>query len=122
LGRVTIVPQNNKLPSSYAFKITGTGDWELLAIRTTVGPKPWDFKTSGDIGTPLAEGSAGLGTSAWHHLELSMIGDEIAIRSDKKTLATVHDTMHSRGQIGLGSDWSGADFAKLSVRPDSLRQ
>jgi len=120
LGRVTIVPQNNKLPSSYAFKITGTGDWELRTIRTTVGPKPWDFKTSGDTGTPLAEGRAGLGTSAWHHFELSMVGDEIAIRSDKKTLATVHDTMHSRGQIGLGSDWSGADFAKLSVRPDYL--
>ena len=122
LGRVTIVPQNNKLPSSYVFKVTGAGDWELRAIRTTVGPKPWDYKTSGDTGTPLAEGRAGLGTSTWHHFELSMVGDEIAIRSDKKTLATVHDTMHSRGQIGLGSDWSGADFAKLSVRPDSLRQ
>ncbi len=120
LGRVTIVPQNDKLPNGYAFKITGTGDWELRAIRTTVGPKPWDFKTTGDTGVPLTQGHADLGANAWHYLELSMKGDEISVRSDRKALATVHDSTHSHGQAGLGSDWSGADFARFSVQSDSL--
>ena len=120
LGRVTMVPQNNKLPNGYAFKITGAGDWELRAIRTTVGPKPWDFKTTGDTGAPLAQGHADPASNSWHRLELGMMGDEISIRLDAKVLATAHDSTHSHGQVGLGSDWSGADFAGFSVRPGCL--
>jgi len=120
LGRVTIVPQNNQLPNGYAFKCSGTGEWELRAIRTVVGPKPWDFKTTGDTGTPLAQGHANFTANSWHHFELSLKGDEISVRSDEKMLAMVHDSTHSHGQAGLGSDWSGADFAKFSIRSDSL--
>jgi len=122
LGRVTIVPQNNKLPNGYAFKFSGSGDWELRAIRTSVGPKPWDYKSTGDTGTPLAQGHAKLGANVWHHLELGMMGDEISVRSDGKILTTKLDLTHSHGQVGLGTDWSGTDFAKFSVRPDFLPQ
>ena len=120
MGRVTIVPQSNRLPNGYAFKFFGTGDWELRAIRTTVGPKVWDFKTSGDTGAPLTQGHAGFGTNDWHHLELGMYGDEISILSDGKVLASVHDSTHSSGQVGIGCDWLGADFAKFSIRSDTL--
>jgi galactosylceramidase len=116
LGRVTIVPQNENLPNGYAFKVSGTGDWELRAIRTTVGPKPWNFKTTGDTGAPLARGHADFAANSWHQLELSMMGDEISVRSDGKILATVHDSTHSHGQVGLGCDWSGADFAKVCLK------
>ncbi len=119
LGRVTIVPQNDKLPNGYAFKVTGAGDWELRAIRTTVGPKPWDFKTTGDTGTPLAQDHTELGTNGWHQLELGMKGYEITVWSDGKILATVHDATHAHGQAGLGSDWSGAEFAKFSLQPET---
>ena len=120
LGRISVVPQNDKLPNGYAFKIAGNGEWELRAIRTTVGPKPWDFKTTGDTGAPLIQGHADFAANSWHHLELGMKGDEISVRSDGKILAMVHDSTHSHGQVGLGSGWPGADITKFSVSPNSL--
>ncbi len=117
LGRVTLVPQNDKLPNGYAFKITGTGDWELRAIHTTVGPKPWDFKTTGDTGTPLAQGTVKSSTNSWHQLELGFNGDRISVTADREILTEVHDASHTHGQAGLGCDWSGADFAHFSIQP-----
>lgn len=115
LGRVTIVPQNEKLPNGYAFKVSGLGDYELRAIRTTVGPKPWDFKTTGDTGAPLAQGRANFTPGDWHRLEMRMFSDEISLRCNGKILATVHDLTHTHGQVGLGCDWSGAEFTKFSL-------
>lgn len=117
LGRVTLVPQNSKLPNSYAFKLTGAGDWELRAIRTSVGPKPWDWKTTGDTDAPLAQGRVDLATSGWHRLEFRLVGDEISMLCDRNNLGTIHDPTHTHGQVGLGCDWSGADFAHFAVKP-----
>ncbi len=46
-----------------------------------------------------------------------MMGDEISVRSNEKTRATVRDSTHSHGQVGLGCDWSGAEFANFSIKP-----
>jgi galactosylceramidase len=116
LGRVTRVPQNANRPNCYAFKISGTGGWELRAIRTVVGSKPWEYTTTGNTGEPLAQGQGGLTGPAWHRLELRMAGDEISVLAEGKRLGTVHDSTHKHGQAGLGCDWSGADFAGLSIK------
>ena len=118
LGRVTTVPQNEKLPSGYLFKVAASGHWELRAVRTVRGDKPWTFQTSGDTGAPLAEGEAQLPAGQWHHLELALSGDQITALMDGKTLATVHDATHSHGQAGLGSGWPGAEFAHFSIQPE----
>lgn len=117
MGRISLVPQNDKLPNCYTFKVSGTGDWELRAVRTKPGAKPYTFETTGDTGDPLAHGHIEFPTDSWHRLELAMAGDEISVRCDGKLLGSVHDSTHIRGQAGLGCDWSGADFAGFSVDP-----
>ena len=118
LGRVTLVPQNDKLPNCYAFKFDGDGDWELRAIRTSPGKKQWTFETTGDTGEPLAQGHMDGATSGWHRLEFNMDGDIISVRCDGKELGSVHDSTHTHGQAGLGCDWSGADFANFAIKPN----
>jgi galactosylceramidase len=117
LGRVTLVPQNDKLPNGYAFKVGGTGEWEIRAIRTQHGRKKWTFETSGDVGPPLAQGRTELPAGAWHQLEARMTGDRISLWCNGRLLGSVNDTTHARGLIGLGCDWSGGEFANLAVRP-----
>lgn len=117
LGRLTLVPQNDRLPNCYSFKVGGAGDWELRAIRTKPGAKPYTFETTGDTGTPLACGHFDFPEGRWHRLELRMTGDEISALCDGKLLGTVSDPTHTHGQAGLGTDWSGGDFARFSVNP-----
>jgi len=45
-----------------------------------------------------------------------MMGDEISTRSDRKILASLHDSTHSHGQVGLGCNWSGAEFVNFSIK------
>jgi len=122
LGRVTTVPQNEKLPSGYLFKVAASGHWELRAVRTVRGDKPWTFQTAGDTGPALAEGDAALLPGQWHHLELGLRGDQITVLMDGTTLATVRDATHSHGQAGLGSGWPGAEFAHFSIQPLPSRE
>jgi hypothetical protein len=117
LGRVTAVPMTDKLPNSYVFKITGAGDWEFRAIRTKISGKPYEFITTGDTGEPLAHGQTELATGAWHRLELRMTADEISMLCDGKNLGKLHDATHAQGQVGLGCDWSGGEFANFTVVP-----
>lgn len=117
LGRVTAIPMTDKLPGSYVFRISGAGDWELRAIRTRISGKPYEFETTGDTGAPLAHGRTELTADAWHHLELHMVGSEMSVRCDRRNLGTVRDSIHTHGQVGLGCDWSGGEFANVSVLP-----
>ncbi len=110
-------PPTKELPNICAYKIAGTGDWELRATHTTVGPKPWDFKTTGDTDGPLVQDHAEIASNAWHHLELGMVRDEISVQTDGRILATTHDSTHTHGQVGLRCDWSGADFASFLFKP-----
>jgi hypothetical protein len=114
------VPQNEKLPNCYAFKMSGGGDWELRAIRTGPGKKQWTFETSGDTGEPLAQGRINFATDGWHHLEFIMVGDRISLRCDGKELGSVHDSTHTRGQAGLGCDWFGVDFDNFAIKQNHL--
>ncbi len=122
LGRVTVVPNNEKPPSGYLFKVAAYGHWELRAVRTVLGDRPWVFHTSGDTGAALAEGETKLLPGQWHRLELGMSSDQITALLDGKTLATIHDATHSHGQAGLGCGWPGAEFAHCSIQPQVFTQ
>jgi len=118
MGRITLVPNNSKLPACYYFQLNSGGHWELRAIQTALGDKPWCFHTTGDTGKPLAEGDAAIFQNQWHHLELGMAGDRITISIDERILAVLHDSSHLRGQAGLGCGWRGADIANFLIKPD----
>lgn len=116
LGRISHVPQNDHMPSCYRFKVAADGHWELRAISNLPGDKPKSFHTTGEDGPPLAQGQVNLAAGQWHHLKLGMNGDQITVRIDRSTLATLRDPTHSHGQAGLGCGWGGDQFASFSIR------
>ena len=73
---------------------------------------------AGEDGPPLAEGQVDLAASQWHRLELGMNGDQITVRIDRSTLATLHDSTHSHGQVGLGCGLGGNQFESFSILPN----
>jgi hypothetical protein len=117
LGRISVVPNNPNPPSCYRFKVAASGQWELRAIRTVLGNKPWVFDTTGADGTPLAQGQINFKTGQWHHLALGMKGDQITVQADRKILAALRDSTHQHGQAGLGCGWAANQFADFSVIP-----
>ena len=117
LGRVSLVPQNDRLPNCYLFKLADAGEWELRAIRTHPGAKPYTFDTAGDTGAPLTRGHLKIANGEWHRVGLGMVGDEISVYCDGERIGMVRDATHARGQAGIGCDWSGADFARFAVTP-----
>ena len=119
LGRVSGVPQNNHSPSCYRFKVVADGHWELRAISNLRGEKRKGDRTIGEDGSPLAQGQVNLAAGQWHLLYLGMIGDQITVRIDGATLATVRDSTHLQGQAGLGCGWGENQFANFSVHPSA---
>jgi O-glycosyl hydrolase len=91
-----------KWPSGYVLRIDADGKWTLLSAA---------YKSATRT---LASGSAPI-SAGWHHAELSFQGAQITAACDGKVLATVSDTSHSKGMIGLGSGWSHTQFDNLAV-------
>jgi hypothetical protein len=98
--------QQARLPSGYALRIHSDGVWELLS---TTYHKPT---------LTLAHGKAAVAAGEWHRLELAFHGGEIVANLDEKALASVHDTGHTKGMIGIGSEWNRAQFDNLAVTGD----
>jgi hypothetical protein len=95
--------QQARLPSGYTLRLHGDGAWELLS---TTYHKPT---------RTLAQGRVPAAAAKWHHLELAFQGDKILAGLDGKSLAAVHDDSHKHGMIGIGSDWSRAQFDNLTL-------
>lgn len=92
-----------RLPSGYTFRLHDKGEWELLS---TAYGKPT---------RTLAQGQTSPAAGEWHHLQLVFRGEQIVAILDGKTLATLKDTSHAHGMIGIGSDWNRAQFDNLDV-------
>ena len=110
IGRIdsanVFAEQQARLPSGYALRLHNDGIWELLS---TAYHKPT---------LTLAQGKTSAAGEEWHRLELVFEGEKIVAKLDGKTLAAVHDASHKKGMIGIGSEWTRAQFDNLSVAGD----
>ncbi|MGC0318422.1 RICIN domain-containing protein [Kitasatospora acidiphila] len=104
LGRIDHVDHDR---SAYHLKIDDTGTWTLFT----------EDRSSTD--TVLASGSySGAGAGTWHNLTLAMTGDSITASIDHVQVASVMDSSHLVGQIGLGvGGFQHADFANVAITP-----
>ncbi len=94
-----------RLPSGYTFRIHSDGTWELLT------------SAYGKVTRTLAQGQTAPATGQWHRLQLAFSGSRIEATLDDQKLATVTDTSHTNGMIGIGSEWNRAQFDNLAVTP-----
>ena len=53
---------------------------------------------------------------SWHNLTLRFAGDRIVAELDGSVIASVQNTTHKQGMVGLGSDWTKPRFASLNVK------
>ncbi|MFP5232833.1 MAG: galactosylceramidase [Acidobacteriota bacterium] len=108
LGRIdsanVFADKKAKYPSGYVFKLDATGHWALL--RTA-------YKASV---VSLAQGVLAMDTRRWHALVLAFQGNQISASLDGRRLASVTDSAHTHGMVGIGTGWNRAQFDNLSVR------
>lgn len=103
LGRVDSQQHN---VAGYRLRVSDTGAWSIVTQAQ-----------GGD--TELASGTTTpLGTGTWHRLGLRFRGHQITALLDGAELATVQDSGHTTGQVGLRvSGWDRAQFDNLKVTP-----
>ncbi len=89
-------------PSGYVLRVEKGGAWSLLSTS---------YKT------PVRKLASGTvpGTTGWSHLALIFHGDLIAATINGKQIASVHDSAHTSGMFGLGTDWGRAQFDNVEV-------
>lgn len=90
-------------PSGYIFKITSGGKWLLLSAAY------------GKPTVTLAQGSFRERSGTWHHLELTFHGSRVTALMDGNALASIEDSRHTHGMIGIGTAWNHAQFDNVSV-------
>jgi hypothetical protein len=115
LGRVD--GARGQAASCYALRLVADGRWQLAsdsAVRRL---------TRGDIGEGvagervLAAGRVATRTG-WQQLALRMTGDRIVALLDGQPLASIADSSHTDGQVGLRvGGWAAAQFAGVRVVP-----
>ncbi len=107
LGRIdsanVFADEKAQYPSGYVFRLEATGRWALL--RTA-------YKQAT---VSLARGVLPIDTRRWHAMTLSFQGKRISASLDGKSLASVTDSAHTHGMVGIGTGWNRAQFDHLSV-------
>lgn len=110
LGRIdsadVFTDQKMPYPSGYIFRLTRAGEWSLLSAEYK---KPIHA---------LAHGRFQSGGSGWLRMELAFQGNQITASLNGKVLASVQDTAHTQGMIGIGTGWNRAQFDGVSVKGD----
>lgn len=110
LGRIDsadfFLDNHARFPSGYILVIHQTGAWKLLSAAYK---KPTVTLASGKVSFPL---------HTWHRVALEFKGSNIRAMIDASQVASVTNTTHSRGMVGLGSGWNKAEFDNFAVRPD----
>lgn len=108
LGRIdsadVFAGKKAELPSGYVFKIDAAGNWALLCSEYK---KPT---------VSLDQGTLHVDTGKWHTMVLAFQGNRISASLDGKSLASVTDSTHTHGMIGVGTGWNLAQFNHLSVQ------
>lgn len=90
-------------PSSYLLRITYDGTWSLLSAEYK---KPT---------RTLAHGSLSTSSTSWHRMELRFQGTTISASVDGNKVASVSDSAHTHGMIGIGTGWTRTQFDNLSI-------
>ena len=91
-------------PAGYILTLEDQGTWQLTS---TVYKEPPHI---------LAAGKVPMKPQSWHNLTLRFAGDRIVAELDGSVIASVQNTMHKQGMVGLGSDWTKPRFASLNVK------
>jgi len=91
--------------NGYYLRVTNTGGWTLQR------------NNQDNARTVLRSGTvAPLGTNQWHTLSLTFSGSTITAAIDGTTVATVTDSAHVTGQVGIGtSQGETAQFDNLGI-------
>ena len=84
--------------TGYGIEVDHSGNWTLRAGEKT-----------------LASGKSSAGSGAWHHLSLSIKGEQLAASLDSTRLAVVNDGSIRNGLVALGTGWNQALFGNLSI-------
>ncbi len=98
MGRAQGFDWGDRPYTGYAIEVDHLGTWVLRAGEKT-----------------LASGKIATGTAAWHHLSLSMKGEQLTAVLDSQRLAVAHDGSIRNGLVALGTGWNRALFANLSI-------
>jgi len=108
LGRIddadVFKDQKARWPGAYILLIDQGGRWELDSAKFKVPT------------VKLASGKAPFLLKKWHNLALRFNGSSIEASIDGASVASVTDTSHSHGMVGLGSGWNTAQFVDIKVR------
>lgn len=94
---------NARYPSGYIFLVNPDGRWKLFSKKYAETPKTF------------ASGRIEISTLKWHRMELKFHGSQIEAVMDGNQLASVTDSSHTHGMIGLGTGWNRGQFDNLSV-------
>jgi hypothetical protein len=107
LGRVAA--QFDSTFVGYHLQINNNGEWKLYSQ---------DYVKFGDWKKSLASGTVSFKLNEWHSLALKMKGNNINVVIDDKQVASVRDSYHTTGQIGLlVSPWQNAQFDNIDIKP-----
>jgi galactosylceramidase len=112
---------------SVDFFLPGTGSVKLLSRAQGFdwGDRPYTgYKIEADhLGNwtlragekTLASGKSSAGSGAWHHLSLTIKGQQLTASLDSNRLAAVNDSSIRNGLVALGTGWNQALFGNLSI-------
>jgi hypothetical protein len=84
--------------TGYGIEADHLGNWTLRAGEKT-----------------LASGKSSAGSGAWHHLSLTIKGEQLTASLDSNRLAAVNDSSIRNGLVALGTGWNQALFGNLSI-------
>jgi galactosylceramidase len=84
--------------TGYGIEADHLGNWTLRAGEKT-----------------LASGKSSAGSGAWHHLSLTIKGQQLTASLDSNRLAAVNDSSIRNGLVALGTGWNQALFGNLSI-------
>jgi hypothetical protein len=104
LGRLEKQPQNG-VPYAYILDIRHDGYWELQTV------------VSDNAVTTLKSGIIAFTLNTWHTLKLTFNGPNIQATIDGECIASLNDTSHVNGMVGIGGGWNKAQFDNFSVQP-----
>jgi hypothetical protein len=115
LGRVDSA--RGQAVSGYALRLDDDGRWQL-ATESAVHVRAGEDEGEGLAADRVLASGRTAASTGWRRLALRMTGSRLAVVIDGRTLATVADSTHTDGQVGLRvGGWDTSQFTNLSVVP-----
>jgi hypothetical protein len=104
MGR--IAGQSGQHIAGYHFQVASSGAWKLYS----------EDMAGTDV--TLASGTASFPVDTWHTMSLRMVGNQLNVIFDGKTLATVNNSGNITGNVALRvSGYQNAEFDNVKITP-----